>query len=133
MLSMNATTTQTSRLLRLAILALGPLVSLAAVNRVYPDGGMGSGGLALALILVWSPLYFAVPALLLQRERDEALSSMTGALSLVRGVLLVPFMAFRSSVRAEVIVSLASWMVLTWALLAPALETVKQTASLFVH
>jgi hypothetical protein len=109
-----------SRIARLGVLALGPAVSLGLLGLVSPTLA-GSGGAYLMLALLWSPLFFSVPALLMQNERDEALANLTGVTgSALRGLLLVPWMLLRSNVRVEMAVSLCSWVLLlafTWPVL----------------
>lgn len=68
--------------------------------------------LALVTALAWSPLFFSVPALLLQRERDRFAPAATGPLaSLWRAVRLIPHLALspRSTVRLESSVSILVW------------------------
>jgi hypothetical protein len=59
---------------------------------------------AIALLIMWSPLFFSFPALLLQGGRDKLLTGWSRfPLSLVRGLLLVPvsILSPKSTIRQE--------------------------------
>lgn len=109
-----ASTWDAYRALRLVLLLVGPIVSLAFAARL--GGGIERASIHTAVMLLWSPLFFSVPALLLQNERDAALPRERN--SLVRGAKLVPYLlSTRSPVRAEMLVSTGAWLLLvvaTW-------------------
>lgn len=114
---------------RLAVLFAGPLASWIIVQ-TYATNLLAPGEIgfvALALALVWSPLFFSVPALMLQRERDRLIPAPGGAFaSLARGVRLVPAMlASGSPIRTETMASLVGWAALLIAS-APMLITAVQ-------
>ena len=105
-----ATTWDAYRVLRLAVLAVGPFVTLAFVPRL--GAGVEVASIETVLMLLWSPLFFSIPALMLQNERDRALPAERNAL--VRGIKLLPhLLSVRSSIRVEMLVSIATWSVLT--------------------
>ena len=102
-------------ILRLAALAVGPAASLSVFNqKVAPILGSDSPLGVAILVLLWSPVFFGIPALLTQRERDGLLPTTGGPVASVRrGLKLLPAMLARSSgIRAEVLVSMAAWVVL---------------------
>jgi len=99
--------------LRLSVLLAGPLLSWVIAQR-FLAGSLAAGEInfiALTLALLWSPLFFSIPALLMQRERDLLLPSTGGILSsLFRGFKLVPAMLhLDSGIRTETIASLVGW------------------------
>lgn len=99
----------------LFVLGAGPGLSVALLVRgaeSFPFAGMLSTALVLALA-AWSPLFFSIPALLLQDARDRALNWWgpwwaRPAVHLARGLALVPYLSCspRSRVRPEMVVSL---------------------------
>jgi hypothetical protein len=97
------------RAVRLAVLAVGPLLTLGLLSRV---GAPETGAVSLAAVLLWSPLFCSLPALLLQHERDIALGNIRA--SWWRGLKLLPYLAASpdSTVRPEIVVSVVSWAVL---------------------
>jgi hypothetical protein len=102
--------------IRLAILFVAPLLSWQIVLITLSDN-LAQGELnfaALVLFLIWSPLFFSIPALMMQRERDLLLPSGGGPLSsFLRGVRLLPTMFRRDSgIRTETIASLVGWSAL---------------------
>jgi hypothetical protein len=108
---LGVTTWDAYRVLRLAVLAVGPFVTLAFVPRV--GTGIEVASIETVLMLLWSPLFFSIPALILQNERDRALPAERNAF--VRGVKLLPhLLSVRSAIRAEMMVSIATWSVLTF-------------------
>lgn len=119
--------TTTWRSARLAALALGPFVSLWATRQYLAPHvtPLEWALLDVVVFVAWSPLYFSVPALLCQHDRDAALPHLDGLLgSLWRGVVLIPYLlSNRSPVRTETAVSLVSW-VLIGAAAMPSLVTV---------
>lgn len=99
----------TYRVLRLVVLLLGPVVTLAFAGRT----GVETASIETAVMLLWSPLFFSIPALMLQNERDAALPLERNFL--VRGIKLLPYLLSKNSpVRAESIVSTVMWL---WLLL----------------
>lgn len=95
------------RIARLGALLAGPVVTLELLHRYV--GGIETASLETLAVLLWSPLFFSVPALLLQNERDAALPSERN--SLVRGVKLLPYLLGRNSpIRLETIVSTGMWL-----------------------
>lgn len=111
-----------ARATRLAVLGVGPLLSWAALQRwLTVDGFADEAALgALVLAVLWSPVFFGIPALLLQNERDALLPARGGPIaSLIRGARLVPAL-LRSRARTETVASLVGWAALV-AVAAPAL------------
>lgn len=102
------------RALRLAVLLLGPVVTLAFAGRL--GAGIETASVETAVMLLWSPLFFSVPALMLQHQRDAALPLERN--SLVRGIKLLPYLLSKQSpVRVETIISTVMWLgllVATW-------------------
>jgi hypothetical protein len=99
------------RALRLAVLSAGPFVTLAFVPRIGLT--VETSSIETVLMLLWSPLFFSIPALLLQNERDRALPDERNAF--VRGIKLLPYLlSARSTIRTEMLVSIATWFVLTF-------------------
>jgi len=102
--------------LRLVILFAGPLASWQLAQATFADQ-LAPGEInfvALVLALIWSPLFFSIPALLMHRDRDRLVPSAGGLVaSLVRGVRLVPTM-FRheSGIRTETFASIVGWTAL---------------------
>lgn len=102
------------RVLRLAVLLLGPIVTLAFSARI--GTGIETASIETAVMLLWSPLFFSIPALMLQHQRDAALPGIRNPL--VRGIKLLPYLLSKQSpVRAESIVSTGMWL---WLLLVTA-------------
>jgi hypothetical protein len=97
------------RLLRLAILLVGPFATLAFAGRI--GANVEAASLEAVAVLLWSPLFFSVPALMLQNERDRALENERNFL--VRGIKLLPHLLAKGSpVRAETLVSTVTWLCL---------------------
>ena len=113
------------RVLRLAVILLGPVVTLAFAVRI--GTGVETASIETAVMLLWSPLFFSIPALMLQNERDAALPLERNFL--VRGIKLLPYLLSKQSpVRAESIVSTVMWL---WLLLLTGnsvLDVVARTA-----
>jgi hypothetical protein len=101
---------------RLGALAAGPFISLYLLGALTSGAYPGERTVIAAVnALAWSPLFFSIPALLLQRERDAFDRGARGLASTVRrSVLLIPHLVFssRSAVRLESSVSLMAWVVL---------------------
>lgn len=104
-----------NRLLRLAVLAGGPVASWYLFQSRVSEGlGNAAPLAALVVVALWSPLYFSVPAILCQRERDRLLPAGGGPVaSLVRGTRLIPAMLDdESGIRLETIVTLIAFAVI---------------------
>jgi len=103
----------TVRPVRAAILLAGPLLSWSVIGVLFSNTRPGE--LAFAAIvtaLLWSPLFFSVPALLLQHERDAALPAGKGiTVALWRGVRL-PFALLSGPAGKEFVISLVGWALL---------------------
>lgn len=99
----------TYRVLRVAVILLGPVVTLIFAGRT----GVETASVETAVMLLWSPLFFSIPALMLQNERDAALPLERNFL--VRGIKLIPYLLSKNSpVRTESIISTVMWL---WLLL----------------
>jgi hypothetical protein len=103
----------TVRPVRAAILLAGPLLSWSLIGVSFSNARPGE--LAFAAIvnaLLWSPLFFSVPALLLQHERDAALpTGKSITMALWRGVRL-PFALLSGPAGKEFAISLLGWSLL---------------------
>jgi len=107
--ALTRTTWDAYRSFRLAVLALGPVVTVLFTRNL--GTGVETASVEAAVALLWSPLFFSIPALLLQNERDAALPLERNFL--VRGIKLIPHLLARTSpVRVETAVSVASWVLL---------------------
>ena len=116
---MNSTATlnvrrwDTYRVLRLVILAIGPFLTLAAARAVTGAYGAGEQAAVDAVaMMLWSPLFFSIPALWLQNERDRALPSCS---LLTRWLRLLPHLMTspQSTIRPETTISVVSWVTVT--------------------
>jgi hypothetical protein len=99
------------RLFSIFVVLCGPLLSFLVLT-FYSSSLKSSEVLMIQflLILMWSPLFFSIPAYILQDSRDAALSSDKGV---VRGIKLMWFLT--SSKHKEnyiFIASLIGWAVL---------------------
>lgn len=112
----------------IALLALGPLLSVLALNALVSAEAGDQGAMRAALVVLWCPfLFFSVPALVLQESRDQALSKWTSpAQSVMRAVILVPHQMLNGQRRTETIVSVAAWVVLAVAFFEPTLAAVQR-------
>lgn len=106
------------RIAEYLLLLTGPLASYVLL-RGATSGSADENGLALALFLIWSPVFFGVPAMLMQRERDGALTGEKSAVG--RGVKLVPHLLTSpdSTARPRTLVSLIGWLILGAAAFRP--------------
>lgn len=97
------------RITRFLILLLGPVLSHLVLRRLT-DQGADFNGLVFALFVMWSPLFFGLPALLMQRERDGALLHEKS--TLVRGTKIIPHLLLSpdSTVRPETFASILGWL-----------------------
>lgn len=103
------------RAMRLFTLTAGPVLSLYLLRTYTGLDPVDTSAVEVVLFLAWSPLFFSIPALLCQEERDSALSELTGLRgSAWRAAVLVPFLVFsrKSDVRLETTISLVMWAVL---------------------
>jgi hypothetical protein len=105
------------RLLRLAVLAVGPIATLALLARWGGYRQYETPGVQFVATLLWSPLFLSVPALLMQNERDLTLPAVRPWYW--RGLRLIPHLATSrdSVVRPETWVSTLSWLLMltvTW-------------------
>ena len=104
------------RALRLTLLVAGPFLTLALANSIVGQHVQPTEMVFLhaVVFLAWSPLFFSIPAILCQKERDNALSGYTGVFgSLYRGLILLPYlMGSKSQVRVETAASLLAWVLL---------------------
>jgi hypothetical protein len=116
---MNSTATlsvrrwDTYRVLRLVVLAIGPFLTLAAARAATGTYGTGEqASVETVAMLLWSPLFFSIPALWLQNDRDQALPSCS---LLTRWLRLLPHLMTspQSAIRAETVTSVISWLLLT--------------------
>lgn len=96
------------KILRLAWLMIGPLLTIALGNAYVNN--VSTTGIALVTAVMWSPLFFSIPALTLQNDRDLALPNMRNAF--LRGILLIPHLMLSktSPIRLETTVSVLVWM-----------------------
>lgn len=101
------------RITRLVLLAAGPFLTLAAVHSGFAGWPATEfAGIEFAAVMLWSPLFFSVPALWLQQERDRALANVRNPL--VRGLRLIPYLlSSASQIRAEMAISVLSWVAMT--------------------
>lgn len=100
-----------------ALLVVGPTATVIAVAALTSDPnsthfGAGPTWMYLVVALVaWSPLPFSLPAVLLERARDEALPGFRGLGRVVRAVRFLPHMVHLSPARAEFRASLSGFAV----------------------
>lgn len=108
------------------VLALGPLLSILLLDYAKSTSWVAGPLIVpatVAILLAWSPLFFALPALLTQDARDAALDSWRGPLgSLLRGLVLIPYLACsaHSPIRSETwlsLLGLAAAVLATFALI----------------
>lgn len=108
------------------VLLAGPAATMWALTSWMPSTELGSvsspTALWFLLVLLWSPAFFSIPALLTQHARDRALSSLGGPAwhpgNLVRGVILIPYLLFAKSspIRVETALSLVGFaLAIAWA------------------
>lgn len=92
------------------VLLVGPGLSYLFLSSLT-NGSADLNGLVFTLFVLWSPLFFGVPALLMQRERDGSL--MKEKSTIVRGVKIIPHLLLSpdSTVRPETFASILGWFV----------------------
>lgn len=104
---------------RLSILAVGPFASLTLLSNTIAGSYQGEVLVVAAVnALAWSPLFFSVPALLMQSERDAFAPEARRLLPVLRrSASLIPhlLLSARSPVRLEMAVSIAAWVLLLMA------------------
>lgn len=104
---------------RSLFLGMGPILNVMWLTGQAGSHWLPASALApvlWAVIVAWSPLPIAIPALVLQDARDNALVEYRGIVgSLVRGLKLMGHLSFspRSAVRMETIASLIGFFVAT--------------------
>lgn len=107
----------------LAVLTGGPVATVLGLQALYaaPDQTVLSAAplwmYLVVAVVMWSPLPFSLPAVLLERARDEALPGYEGPARLLRAALLVPYMLTRSPHRVEFLASVVGFalaLVLVW-------------------
>jgi len=100
------------RAITIPLLVAGPLACLQLLANAVGGPWLLSDQFALVAVLnlaVWSPLWFSIPAFLLQDARDQALPHLTGLLGTsARALLLIPHLLLSPSspVRQEMAASL---------------------------
>ncbi len=103
------------RTLVVPVLLFGPLFSIAGLAHMVGSSWLLPSEVtaaAVAILAMWSPLLFSIPALLMQDVRDATLDNWRSpAASLARGVVLLPYLclARRSPARLEAIASLVGF------------------------
>ena len=97
-------------------LLVGPLASLFAFNHyLLPKLSVYDITIAkFILVLAWSPLFFSLPAILMQKSRDAALPQYQGLLgNFIRGFKLIPYLLSRKDQNAlETLAMLLGWTIL---------------------
>lgn len=115
MSEMRTTTAVGSRWPTALLLAFGPVASMVTLVSLYSPTHevLGSAPLWMWVVLVlvaWSPLPFSIPAVVLEKDRDEAMPDMRGLGRVLRAVLLIPYMVTVSPARGVFIASLLGWV-----------------------
>ncbi len=110
-------TQRTSIISKLALfLLVAPLASLYLFNQ-YLIPNLTSYDFSIAkamLVLLWSPIFFAMPAILMQKTRDAALPQYSGVFgNTVRAFKLIPHIIAQGNRHSvEMIASLLGWVIL---------------------
>lgn len=86
-----------------ALLAFGPIASIAAGMAFLQ--GYEVGAFSWAMLILWSPLPVGIPALIMQRDRDDALPGISGT---SRAILMFPHLILERRSR-DAAVSIAGW------------------------
>jgi hypothetical protein len=108
-------TQRTSIISKLALfLLVAPLASLYLFNQ-YLIPNLTSYDFSIAkamLVLLWSPIFFAMPAILMQKTRDAALPQYSGVFgNTVRAFKLIPHIIAQGNRHSvEMIASLLGWV-----------------------
>jgi hypothetical protein len=101
------------RPIRSTVLLAGPLLTWSVLTLIMLDARPGELEIAAIVVaLVWSPLFFSVPALMMQRERDRAIPASGGPVASLRRGVLLPAALLRGPSGAEFALSLAGWALL---------------------
>jgi hypothetical protein len=109
--------TMFSRRVTVLTLLFGPLLTMIFLLRMIGTVWLTRAQLPIVLwvaLVFWSPLFFSIPALLLQDVRDSALDHWRGpVLSAIRGLVLLPYLVFspKSPARLEAGVSLLGFAI----------------------
>jgi hypothetical protein len=99
--------------IRATVLLAGPALTWSLTTVLLGSARPGELELAAAVVvLLWSPLFFSVPALMMQRERDRALPAGGGPIASLRRGLLLPQALLRGPAAPEFAVSIAGWALL---------------------
>jgi hypothetical protein len=124
------TTSSTIKFLRLVIFIFGPLFTLQFLSQA--GNTPQTQGMALMAMLLWSPLFFSIPALLMQNQRDKALYHEKS--NIWRGVKLIPYLllAKTSTVKLETLVSLVAWFFILFVTKTACLEATSRLFSVIV-
>ena len=95
----------------LLVLLLGPFMSIFAVNTMSKSLPITEVMfIQFFVILAWSPLFFSIPAYILQDSRDKALPCEKG---IVRGIRLMFFLSSKKNEeRLLFFISLLTWSIL---------------------
>lgn len=113
-----------SRTAVMPVLLVGPLATVLGVHDLVGTSWLATPMLRWALLgalMVWSPLFFSLPALLLQDARDAVLDHWRGPVgTLARAVVLLPYLCCskKSPCRPEAIASVIGFGVALLAALA---------------
>lgn len=104
------TSLRAGKVTRFLVLLIGPVFSYLLLSRLT-HGSADLNGLAFALFVMWSPLFFGIPALLMQRERDGSLVKEKS--TTMRGIKIIPHLLLSpdSTVRPETFASILGWFV----------------------
>lgn len=101
------------RPIRSTVLLAGPLLTWSLLTMTIRDARPGELEIAAIVVaLVWSPLFFSIPALMMQRERDRAVPAGGGPAASLRRGLALPGALLRGPSGAEFALSLAGWALL---------------------
>lgn len=102
-------------ILRSIFLFVGPLLSLAIFSRFSKGFSHNDiNSIKLVLVLIWSPLFFSIPALIMQNSRDSYHPHSKGLVDdLKRALNLIPdLLKRRDGASLEMASSLLGWLVL---------------------
>lgn len=94
---MEKNTTDLLRPLKVIVLTFGPLLTLALLARTNLPLQAGEREmLSFVALLLWSPLFFSIPAFMMAEQRDRFRGGAHGTIqTMTRGLLLVPAMLSR--------------------------------------
>lgn len=106
-----------SRRVTVLTLLFGPALTIIFLLRMVGTVWLTRAQLPIVIevaLAFWSPLFFSIPALLLQDARDAALDHWRGpVLSAIRGLVLLPYLAFspKSPARLEARISILGFAI----------------------